>query len=113
MTTFDTGRKAETAAAEYLKRKGCAIVAQNWRTKWCEIDVIAQRDKVVYFCEVKYRRTNNQGGGLDYITPQKLQQMQRAAEGWVALSGWKGEYQLAAIEVSGPEFAITGFVEDI
>ena len=113
MTTFDTGRKAEAAAAEYLKRKGCAIVAQNWRTKWCEIDVIAQRDKVVYFCEVKYRRTNNQGGGLDYITPQKLQQMQRAAEGWVALSGWKGEYQLCAIEVSGDEFKITGVVKDL
>ena len=113
MTTFDTGRQAESAAAEYLKKRGYAIVAQNWRTRWCEIDVIAQKGKVVYFCEVKYRLTGRQGGGLEYITPQKLRQMSFAAEAWVHLSGWKGEYQLAAIEVSGPGFEITNFVEDI
>lgn len=113
MTTFDDGRRAEAVAADYLKRQGCAIVAQNWRTRWCEIDVIAQRDKVVYFCEVKYRLTNNQGTGLDYITPKKLHQMQFAAEAWVHLTGWKGEYQLSAIEVSGPEFKITGVVKDL
>lgn len=113
MTTFDTGRQAEAVAADFLKRKGCAIVAQNWRTKFCEIDVIAQRGKVVYFCEVKYRRTNLQGGGLDYITPKKLQQMKFAAEAWVHLAGWKGEYQLCAVEVSGPDFQITNVVKDL
>jgi Holliday junction resolvase-like predicted endonuclease len=113
MTTFETGRQAETAAAEHLKKHGFAVVTKNWRTKWCEIDVIAQKDRAVYFCEVKYRRTNLQGGGLDYITPQKLAQMQLAAEGWVHLTGWKGEYQLAAIEVSGPGFEITNFIEDL
>lgn len=112
MTTFDTGRKAEAAAAEYLKRQGHAIVVQNWRTRFCEIDIIAQNDKTVYFCEVKYRKTDRQGGGLEYITPKKLQQMQFAAEAWVHLTGWKGEYQLAAIEVSGPEFKITSVVKD-
>lgn len=113
MTTFDTGRQAEAAAAEYLKKHGYAVVAQNWRTRFCEVDVIAQRDKVVYFCEVKYRRTDNQGGGLEYITPSKLRQMQFAAEAWVHLAHWEGEYQLCAIEVSGPEFEITNFIEDI
>jgi uncharacterized protein (TIGR00252 family) len=114
MTTFDDGRRAESAAAEYLKSKmGYAIVAQNWRTRWCEIDVIAQKGRVVYFCEVKYRRTNNQGGGLDYITPKKLQQMRFAAEAWVHLSHWKGEYQLCALEVSGLDFVVTAFVEEV
>lgn len=113
MTAFDTGREAEAKAAAYLRRKGCAIVSQNWRTRFCEIDIIAQRDKVVYFCEVKYRRTNNQGAGLDYITPKKLQQMRFAAESWVHLTGWKGEYQLCAIEVSGPDFQITNVIKDL
>jgi len=113
MTSFDTGRQAEATATAYLKRQGYAIVAQNWRTKWCEVDIIAQKDRAVYFCEVKYRKTDGQGGGLDYITPKKLQQMRVAAESWVHLTGWSGEYQLAAIEVSGDEFAVTAFVEDI
>lgn len=113
MTTFDTGRRAEAVAADYLKRQGCAIVAQNWRTKFCEIDVIAQRGDVVYFCEVKYRKTDRHGAGLDYITPKKLGQMKLAAEAWVHFMRWTGRYELCAIEVSGPYFKITGVVKDL
>jgi len=113
MTSFDTGRQAETAAAEYLKKQGYAIVGQNWRTRFCEIDIIAQKGKAVYFCEVKYRRTDNQGGGLEYITLKKFHQMQFAAEAWVHLAGWKGEYQLTAIEVSGSQFEVTTHIEDL
>ena len=113
MTTFDTGRQAETAAASYLKQQGYAIIDQNWRTKFCEIDVIAKRGDVVYFCEVKYRQTDRQGSGLEYITPQKLQQMGLAAEAWVHFFNWPGEYQLCAVEVSGSDFEITGFVHDL
>jgi len=113
MTTFDTGRKAEAAAAAFLVRKGCTIVAQNWRTPRCEIDIIAERDGVVYLCEVKYRCTNSFGSGIEYITPKKLQQMQFAASVWVHVHGWRGEYQLCAIEVSGANFAVTNVVKDL
>jgi Holliday junction resolvase-like predicted endonuclease len=81
------------------------------RTRWCEIDIIAQRDTAVYFCEVKYRKNVQQGGGLDYITHAKLEQMKFAAELWVTKYDWQGEYQLCAIEVSGPEFRITHVVK--
>lgn len=113
MTTFDTGRKAEAAAAAFLVRKGCDIITQNWRTPRCEIDIVAMRDNVVYLCEVKYRRSNTWGSGIEYITAQKLRQMQFAAQSWVHIHGWQGEYQLCAIEVSGENFAITNVVKDI
>lgn len=113
MTTFETGRKAEAVAAAFLERKGCSIAAQNWRTRWCEIDIVARRGGVVYFCEVKYRLHNHQGSGLEYITPKKLQQMQFAAELWVSRQQWYGEYQLCAIEVSGEDFQITNVVKDL
>ena len=113
MTTTETGRKAEAVAAAFLQAKGCDILAQNWRTRWCEIDVVAKRGRVVYFCEVKYRRHGRQGRGIDYITPKKLQQMSFAAEFWLAKQAWDGECQLCAIEVSGPQFVITNVVKDI
>ncbi|HSW75300.1 MAG TPA: YraN family protein [Candidatus Saccharimonadales bacterium] len=113
MTTTEVGRKAEAVAATFLTAKGCEIVAQNWRTRMCEIDIVATRDAIVYFCEVKYRVHNKQGAGLDYITPKKLRQMQFAAESWVHMHGWRGDYQLCAIEVSGPRFAVTTVVKDI
>jgi Holliday junction resolvase-like predicted endonuclease len=113
MSTTETGRRAETVAADFLRLKGCEIVAQNWRTRWCEIDVVAGRSSVAYFCEVKYRATNRQGSGLDYITPKKLQQMRFAAESWVQRNAWRGDYQLCAVEVSGSEFRITAVVKDL
>lgn len=113
MTTVETGRKAEAAAADFLKRKGCNIISQNWRTRMCEIDIIVQRSNIVYFCEVKYRATNRQGNGLEYITPKKLKQMRFAAESWAYVHGYNGDYQLCAIEVSGPEFNITAVVKDL
>jgi len=112
-TTFQIGRQAEAAAASFLERKGCQIIVQNWRTRWCEIDIIALRDNVVYLCEVKYRSHERQGNGLDYITPKKLQQMRFAAEFWAAKHNWMGDYQLCAIEVSGRNFAITAVVKDL
>ncbi|HSX36066.1 MAG TPA: YraN family protein [Patescibacteria group bacterium] len=111
MTTTQTGRRAEAQAAVFLERKGCTIIEQNWRTRLCEIDVIAERGQVIFFCEVKYRKTARQGSGLDYITSKKLQQMRFAAESWVHAHGWRGEYQLCAIEVSGPDFRVTAAVK--
>lgn len=113
MTTFDIGRKAETAAAAFLEYKGCAIVAQNWRTRWCEIDIVAVRGHTVYFCEVKYRASSKWGSGLDYITPKKLARMHFAAELWIASNTWDGEYQISVIEVSGPAFTVTNAVANM
>lgn len=112
-TTFATGRQAEAAASEYLRRQGFKIVEQNWRTRWCEIDIVAMKNKTVYFVEVKYRRGSAQGSGLEYIMRRKLEQMQFAAELWVRDHNWRGDYLLAAVEVSGDDFTVTNFVEDV
>jgi ribonuclease HII len=113
VNSFEAGRRAEAAAAAFLVRKKCTIVAQNWRTRRCEIDIIALRDGCIFFCEVKYRRTNHQGAGLDYITPAKLRQMQFAAESWVHRYAWGGRYQLCALEVSGADFRVSAVVKDL
>lgn len=74
------GRIAEGVAADYLISCGYRVVARNWRTKLCEIDIIAHKDKDLCFVEVKYRHNDSCGDGLDAITPRKLQQMRFAAE---------------------------------
>lgn len=113
MTSFDSGRRAEAVAADFLRHKGCVIVAQNWRTRFCEIDIVATRGSTVYFCEVKYRRSSNRGSGIEYVTPRKVQQMRLSARHWLYENQWRGSSQLCAIEVSGPGFTITNVVKDI
>src|SRR3990167_8939884 len=95
------GKVAEGIASNYLSNLGFEIIDQNWKTRMCEIDIVAQKDKRIYFVEVKYRKNDSHGTGLEYITSKKLTQMKFAAQMWVADSRWQGEYSLGAIEVGG------------
>lgn len=96
-----SGSEAEAYVAEYLTADGYKILARNWKTAYAEIDVIAEKDGVIYLTEVKYRRTDTAGDGFDYITSRKIHHMNRAAEAWVLKAGWKGEYALLAVAVLG------------
>lgn len=110
MTTTQTGHRAEAVVAERLKLSGYQLIAQNWRCRYCEIDLIAAKSARLYFVEVKYRKTTNQGTGLDYITPQKLKRMRFAAHLWVSQHPWKGDFSLVAAQVGGPNFIINRLV---
>ncbi len=113
MTNLSHGLEAEAMAAQYLVKNSFTIVDRNWKTKWCEIDIIASKNNTLYFTEVKYRSDDRYGAVLDYITPAKLKQMERAAEGWVQQYSWDGHYQLAVIAVTGKGYHITDFITDI
>ncbi len=113
MNSTETGRKAEKAAATYLEMRGYRIIESNWRRPRCEIDIIAKKDGTVYFVEVKYRRSDEQGGGLEAITTTKLKRMRYAATSWLVESKWRGPSQLAAVEMTGPDFTVLSFLDDI
>jgi putative endonuclease len=112
MTNYATGHLAEIKAAEYLKQQGFKVRELNWKTPYAEIDVVAEKDKSIFFIEVKYRKTSLQGTGLDYITPTKLDKMKRAAEMWVTSNGWPGSYTVGALEISGSNYEVTAFLYD-
>lgn len=113
MTNFVHGRIAEAAAVAYLVSLKYVILQQNYRTRYCEIDIVAKYNQVIHFVEVKYRQSDQQGGGLDYLTPVKLKQMTFAAEMWLADNDWNGDYTLAAIEISGAGYQVTNFLDDL
>lgn len=108
----EKGSEAELAVARYLQNFGYKIIDINWKTKWCEIDIVAEKDKTIHFVEVKYRSNTSQGSGFDYIHSKKLQQMHRSADSWVLINKWDGEYVLSAAEVSGAEFSVE-FIPEI
>ncbi len=111
MSTTSTGRQAEKAAAKYLKKLGYKILVFNWRTRWCEVDVVATKNGVVFFVEVKYRAQSNWGDGLEVITAKKLKQMEFAAQNWVNDNDWTGDYRLAVVSVSGDPEKVLDFIE--
>lgn len=109
-----TGRVAENLAVEYLLEKDYEIVAQNWRTKLCEIDIVAQKDNVLYLVEVKYRKKSSHGDGLSAITPKKLRQMKFASRVWQHWHNYKNpDMRLGVIAMSGDPPQIDQFLESI
>jgi putative endonuclease len=48
-----TGREGERAAARWLEERGYRILARNFRSRIGEIDIIASRENILVFCEVK------------------------------------------------------------
>lgn len=101
-TTRAIGDSSETVAAEYLQRRGYEILDRNWKTKICEIDIVAQRGGVYYFVEVKHRNTDNAGDGIAAITSKKLHQMKKAAELYVLLNKLASvDLRLVAISTKG------------
>lgn len=113
MSTTDIGRQAETAAAEYLTRHGYRVLEQNWRTRYCEIDIVAQKGSCLHFVEVKYRTHDTQGSGLEYITPRKLRRMRFAADMYATEHRWQGDINVAGIEVTSPDNTVAEFIESI
>lgn len=111
VTTKQIGDKAEDVAMKYLMVLGHEIIARNWKTKYCEIDIISMHDGTVYFTEVKYRRQANQGGGLAAITKQKLRKMKFAAEYYVAVRKFPGDTRLAVVTLAGEPPQIETYLE--
>ena len=106
--TTKIGNLAEEKVAEYLKQKGHEIIARNFKTNFCEIDIVSVCDRVIYFTEVKYRRSDFRGGGLMAITNEKQKKMEFAAESFLK---FKKEYSgfspvLAVADVSGDDFVV-------
>lgn len=77
--TRTIGDISETIAAEELVRRGHTIIERNWKTKYCEIDIVSQKGDTIYFTEVKHRKNDKGGDGLAAITSKKLNQMKFAA----------------------------------
>lgn len=79
-TTKQIGDAGEARVARELERRGHTILARNWRTRYCEIDIVSAKNNTLYFTEVKTRKNAHFGDGFAAITAKKQQQMRFAAE---------------------------------
>ncbi len=112
MTTKQIGNKAEDAATRYLQGLGHEILARNWRNRLCEIDIISTKDDRIYFSEVKYRRSEREGGGLEAITPRKLKQMKFAAQYYLTVNNFDNiDASLAVISITEKQLVVDAFLE--
>ncbi len=71
MDRISLGFKGENIVSEYLKKDNFTILENNYRSKCGEIDIIAQKDDLIVFVEVKLR--NNPKFSLSNLIPRSKQ----------------------------------------
>ncbi len=79
---FARGMEAETAAARHLHALGYEIAEQRYKTKSGEVDIIARKDDVILFVEVKARKTLSDA--LDSVSLASQRRIEAAGRDWIA-----------------------------
>ena len=90
---LEIGRIGEDIACKYLVKNGYSVIGRNYRKKWGEIDIIASKEGVIHFVEVKSVSCEN----VDIISretsfhrpednahPEKLRRLARTIETYLA-----------------------------
>ena len=103
------GKKGESVAVHYLKQQGYKIIAQNYRSKAGEIDIIAREKRTLVFVEVKTRRSRSFGNPKWAVTPRKQKNISMAALHYLKMTGQNNvgaRFDVVSILAQGEETLI-------
>lgn len=98
------GNLAEDRASEFLFDNGYVIIERNFYSRFGEIDIIATKDEVLHFVEVK--------SGVDYelaiqnITPRKLSRLIKTANVYMKKNSFDADFTLDVVIVTPDEVEI-------
>jgi len=109
------GDLGEGIACNYLKDKGFKIIEQNYWKPWGEIDIIAEKQGIVYFVEVKsvtrgtylsagkhfenVSHVTNQRNPADNLHPWKLKRLARTIQSYIFRYNLEKEWKFLAVIV--------------
>lgn len=71
------GKESEKVALSYLKRQKFKIIQTNYHTKYGEIDIIAIKNNILHFIEVKSSKSYEP---QYYLTPSKYTKIIKSIE---------------------------------
>ena len=81
-TSYRKGIIAERFAVMFLRAKGYKILAQRFKTRYGEIDIVARHKDIIVFIEVKARKAENDA--LESVTHKMKSRIERAAQLYIA-----------------------------
>ena len=100
--TQDIGNRGEQLVADYIRKKGYIISARNFRTKYGEIDVIAENDDEILFIEVKTRSDHTTVRPYEYVNLSKQRKIFITADIYLKNNGFglQPRFDVAEVLVS-------------
>ena len=112
ITNKQLGDQGEQTVVDFLVTARHEIVARNYKTKLFEVDIISQKNEVLYFTEVKYRSGHDFGEALDFIDKKKQQKMHLAVEGFMATHPGYADFRpTLAVAAVGEDFKLEEWFE--
>ena len=89
--TNQFGELGERIAARWLERTGWKILARRYRSGRRDIDVVAERDGLIAFVEVKARAGDEFGDPVEAVHRRKQREIAKSARTWIDRHGRSGE----------------------
>ena len=95
-----TGQHGEASAAAFLLEQGYTLLQQNYRAGRAEIDIIAQKDGLLVFVEVKTRASDRFGFPETAVGARKEALLLAAAERYIHDTGWQQDIRFDIIAIT-------------
>ena len=96
------GRRGEDIARRRLEADGYSIIRINYRARRLEIDLIAEKDGVLVFVEVRTRSAGGFGSPEESITAAKRSHLVKAAQAYLQeheIEGREWRIDVVALEI--------------
>jgi len=77
MNKRNIGSLYEEKAVEYLKNNGFTVIVKNFRCPKGEIDIIAIKEDILRFIEVKYRKNTEYGYAKEAVNKTKMNKIRQ------------------------------------
>ena len=106
------GRKGELTAEGFLVKNGYKILQKNYRTKFGEVDIIASKNDIINFVEVKTRTSTKYGTPAEAVNYDKQRRYRDGATYYLLsnnLDENTTQISFAVIEILGEEI---NFIEN-
>ncbi len=93
------GRLGEKYVCDYLINKGYTIVMTNYSSRFGEVDIIAENDKIIAFVEVKTRTKKSFATGFESITKSKIKKFMKTVVVYISKNNVKKQPRIDCAQV--------------
>jgi putative endonuclease len=109
------GKQGESLAAKWLEEAGYTILHKNWRHAHVEVDIIANKNNVLHFIEVKTRSNTRFGQPEEGVDQHKIHHLLQAGEEFqYQYPQWKRvQYDVLSISIQANNNISYYFIDDI
>ena len=97
----ETGRSGENMAVNYMVSLGFRVLHQNYRYRRGEIDLIVEKNGLLVFVEVKYRKGIQYGYPEEFVSPNQQQSIIQTADQYIHENNWQGNIRFDIIAING------------